>query len=122
LLSTNIRLRRLQTTDPVARILFKKVGKSLDNTAIKVASQEQKIRALEAEVDRLRPKKRKKVRIDPNTRFAQIEQIMQAKKELAKQLEPSEKVDGYVFEDMCLEWSIFDPPVDTERGGADGEN
>ncbi|EAQ92251.1 hypothetical protein CHGG_00486 [Chaetomium globosum CBS 148.51] len=92
LISTNVRLRRLQTIDPVARSLFKKVGKSLDNTAIKVASQEQKIRALEAEVDRLRPRKRKKVRMDPNTRFAQIEQIMQAKKALAKQLELSEKL------------------------------
>ena len=59
--------------------------------------------------------------MDPNTRFAQIEQIMQAKKALAKQLEPSEKVDGYVFEDMWLEWSIFDPPVDTKNGEADGE-
>ena len=62
------------------------------------------------------------VRIDPNTRFVQIEQIMQAKKALAKQLEPSETLDSYVFEDMCLEWSIFDPPVDTEKGGADGES
>ena len=94
----------------------------LDNTAIKVASQEQKIRALEAEVDRLRPTKRRKVRLDLNTRFTQIEQIMQAKKALAKQLEASEKVDGYIFEDMCLEWSIFDPPVDTEREGTDGED
>ena len=49
--------------------------------------------------------------MDPNTWFAQIEQIMQAKKALAKQLEPSEKVDRHVFENMCLKWSIFDPPV-----------
>ena len=55
--------------------------------------------------------------MDPNTRFAQIEQIMQAKKALAKQLEPSEKVDGYVFEDMCLEWSIFRPSCRYWKGG-----
>jgi hypothetical protein len=47
---------------------------------------------------------------------------MQAKKALTRQLEPSEKVDGYVFEDICLEWSIFDPPIDIEKGGVDGEN
>ena len=120
LVATNYRLKRLKAIDPVARTLFAKVGKSLDYTAIQLASQQQRIRALEAEVDRLKPRKKKKVRLDPNTRFAQIEQIMQAKKALAEELKPSEVVNSYVLEDMCLEWSIFDPPVDTENGGADG--
>jgi hypothetical protein len=42
---------------------------------------------------------------------------MQAKKALAEQLEPTDYIDNCVFEDMCLEWSIFDPPIDIEKGG-----
>ena len=49
--------------------------------------------------------------MDPNERFAGIEHIMQAKEELGKQLESTDIVDSYVFEEMCLEWSIFDPVV-----------
>ena len=64
-------------------------------------------------MDRLRPRKKKKVRLDPNERFAGIEYIMQAKKELGKQLKSSDVVNSYVFEEMCLEWSIFDPVIDS---------
>jgi len=71
---------------------------------------------LEAEVDRLRLRKRMKVRLDLNERFGGIEQIMKAKKELGKRLKASDVVNSYVFEEMCLEWSIFDPVVDSEKG------
>jgi len=57
-----------------------------------------------------------KVRLDPNERFGGIEQIMKAKKELGKRLKASDVVNSYVFEEMCLEWSIFDPVVDSEKG------
>ena len=53
------------------------------------------------------------VTLDPNERFAGIEQIMEAKRELGRQLEASDIVNNYVFEEMCLEWSIFDPAVDS---------
>lgn len=113
LVASNKAIRGLTAVDPIARLLFQKVGKSLDNKVVKLAGQEQKIRALEAEVDRLRPRKKKKVRLDPNERFAGIEQIMEAKRELGRQLEASDMANNYVFEEMCLEWSIFDPAVDS---------
>ena len=70
----------------------------------------------------MRPRKKKKVRLDPNTRFARINDIIWAKKELGKQLEPTDSGNSFIFEDMCMEWSIFDPPEDTVFEGADGEN
>ena len=83
-MASNKAIRGLTATNPIARLLFQKVGKSLDHQVVKLAGQEQRIRALEAEVDRLRPRKKRKVRLDPNERFAAIEQIIQAKKELGK--------------------------------------
>ncbi len=77
-------MRGLTAIDLVARLLFQKVGKSLDYQAVKLARQNQRMQALEAEVDRLRPKKRRKVRLDPNERFAGIEHVMRVKKELEK--------------------------------------
>ena len=114
-MASNKAIRGLTATDPIARLLFQKVGKSLDYQVVKLAGQEQRIRILEAEVDRLRPRKRMKVRLDPNERFGGIEQIMKAKKELGKRLKASDVVNSYVFEEMCLEWSIFDPVVDSEK-------
>lgn len=78
-----------------------------------MASQEERILALEAEHDRLRPRKKKKVRLDPNERFAGTEEVMKAKRELAKQLNAMDDGNSYVFEDMCFEWSIFDPVQDS---------
>ena len=57
-----------------------------------------------------------KVRLDPNERFSGIEQIIKAKKELGKRLKASDVVNSYVFKEMCLEWSIFDPVVDSGKG------
>ena len=70
----------------------------------------------------MKPRRRKKVRLDPNTRFARIADIMRAKKELGPQLEATATVNSFIYEDMCLEWSIFDPPEDTVFEGAGGEN
>ena len=81
-----------------------------------MAGQEQRIRILEAEVNRLRLRKRIKVRLDPNKRFGGIEQIMKAKKELGKRLKALDVVNSYVFEEIYLEWSIFDPVIDSKMG------
>ena len=94
----------------------------MDQSAVQVASCDQKTRSLEAEVERLRPRKKRKVRLDPNTRFARIGDIIRAKKELGKQLEPTDSGNSFIFEDMCIEWSIFDPSEDTVFEGAGGEN
>ena len=47
---------------------------------------------------------------------------MRAKKELGPQLQLTATVNSLIFEDLCHEWSIFDPPEDTVFEGAGGEN
>jgi hypothetical protein len=108
------KLHYIARTDPVIKTLFEKVGKSLDRSTVDQAVSRYKIRALEAEVERLRPRKKKKVANgDPNDRFINIEAIMQVKEKMASQLKATGTVE-YDFEDMCQEWSIFDPLVDVE--------
>ena len=56
-----------------------------------MARQAQRIKALEAEVKRLRPNKRKKVVPDPNERFVAIWQVGQVQAEVAEALEAEEE-------------------------------
>jgi hypothetical protein len=89
------------------RTLIQKITKALDAKNVDLAMQGQRIRSLEAQVKALQPRKKKKVKLDPNERFARIEQIMAAKKELQKNVEPQANLEGIRFEDVCFEWSIF---------------
>jgi 4-hydroxybenzoate polyprenyltransferase len=107
-------LQQLYRVDPVARVTFSKIARSLDNKAVQVAEYQQKIQALEAEVERLRPKKRKRVQTDLNERFATIADIIKAKKAAGKATMSEVVANSLVFEDMCFEWAISDPVVDSE--------
>ena len=49
-----------------------------------MAAQEERIKALEAQVEALWPKKRRKVKLSPNTRFASMEDIARTKIGLGK--------------------------------------
>lgn len=60
---------------PVDKIFLRKVGKAIDKKDFKFAVAKRRIEALEAEIDRLRRTKRRKVEIDPNTQFANIATI-----------------------------------------------
>lgn len=44
--------------------------------------------------------------MDPKDQFFHVEKIRQVKKELARQLKPSETVSKYVFEEMCVPASV----------------
>ena len=55
-------------------------------------------------IDNLRPRKRAKVREDPNSRFVRIDQIIETKKRLEKQFEParlSQLNRSVEFESLC---------------------
>lgn len=58
-----------------ARLLFRKVGTTLDRKNTKIADLEMKILLLEAQLEHYRPKKRKKVKPGPNDRFVGIKQV-----------------------------------------------
>jgi len=59
-------------------VLFKKIAKGLNDKDFIIAKQERKIQALEARVVQLEPRKRRKVRTSPNSKFANIEKIYKA--------------------------------------------
>ena len=59
-------------------MLFKKIAKGLNDKDFIIAKQERKIQALEARVVQLEPRKRRKVRTSPNSKFANIEKIYKA--------------------------------------------
>jgi hypothetical protein len=92
--------------NPEARLLFRKIGRSLDSKNMLLATQAAKIQALEAEVERWKPRKKQKVDMDPNKRFANIKSIMRTKERLASQLSARDLTTSYNFKDMCHEWSI----------------
>jgi 4-hydroxybenzoate polyprenyltransferase len=69
----------LGTADPTtARVLFRKVAKSLDNKDYVIAQHELRIKQLEARVLQLEPRKRRKVVTSPNSKFVDIEAIYKA--------------------------------------------
>ncbi|KAF5517530.1 putative RNA-directed DNA polymerase from transposon X-element [Colletotrichum aenigma] len=79
---------KLDTDEHTQRLLFRKVQKGFDEKAYQLAVAQRKIEALQAEVDASRVRKRKKVKMSPNSKFADIEAIRRAQIE-AGELESS---------------------------------
>ena len=75
---------------------------SLDHKAFQLAEHSRRIQRLEAEVEELRPRKRKKVAPeDLNKKFVTIENVIAMKENLAKTLEATKANTVFNFEDMC---------------------
>ena len=64
--------------NPTRRLLFKKITKAFDLKDITTVTQELKIQALQAQLEDLRPSKRRKVVVSPNSKFADIDAIREA--------------------------------------------
>ncbi|KAK1852830.1 transposase [Colletotrichum chrysophilum] len=79
---------KLDNDEHTQRLLFRKVQKGFDEKAYQLAVAQRKIEALQAEVDASRARKRKKVKMSPNSKFADIEAIRRAQIE-AGELESS---------------------------------
>jgi hypothetical protein len=68
------------------RAILRKAGKRIGQLVAQNAVSESKIHSLEAQLEELRgPKTRKRVVVDPNTKFANIDAIMKAMDEAAEQ-------------------------------------
>ena len=67
-----------------ARLLFRKVGKLLDLYTFEIAELRRKIEVLENQVEHLRPKKKKKVKLGPNELFGNIDAIHETHEKLQK--------------------------------------
>ena len=56
----------------------------MDTLVFKLVNQQETCKALEDQLQKLEPKRRRAVRADPNEKFVQIEQIMKVKEQAAK--------------------------------------
>ena len=63
-------------------MLFRKVSKAFDQKNLQIAQHEHRIKQLEARVLQLEPRKRRKVKASPNSRFVGIEAIYRAQNEV----------------------------------------
>ena len=71
-----VRLANLLEENTVTqRQLFRKVRKAFDRKDVQVAVLERQVEALQAQLEAARPRKRRKVDLSPNSRFATIEDI-----------------------------------------------
>nr|AER39694.1 transposase [Verticillium dahliae] len=70
------------------RLLFRKVRKGFEKKDYLIATQQRRIQVLEQQLGEARPRKKKKVRISPNSKFADIEAIHRA------QIEAGDKEDN----------------------------
>ena len=61
-----------------SRHLIRKISKGLDEKDYQLAVQEERIKALEAQLATLQPRKRKKVKLSPNSKFVDIRAIQKA--------------------------------------------
>src|SRR6266699_6912346 len=65
------------------RLLFQKLGKSIDNKNVDLASQEAQLQALKVHVNEAKVKKRRKVeRTDPNKKFATIADVRRTRMDM----------------------------------------
>ncbi|KAI1004150.1 hypothetical protein K3495_g4060 [Podosphaera aphanis] len=64
------------------RLHFRKIQKSFEEKDYQIAAAQQKIEALESQVEAGRARKRRRVQTDPNSKFADIESIRRAQIEV----------------------------------------
>ncbi|KAI1005418.1 hypothetical protein K3495_g2797 [Podosphaera aphanis] len=60
------------------RLHFRKIQKNFEEKDYQIAEAQQKIEALDAQVEAGRARKRRRVQTDPNSKFADIESICRA--------------------------------------------
>ncbi len=80
-------VRKFSASDkvmPSDRLFLRKVGKAMDEKDFELAACKRRIEALEAEIDRIKRSKRRKVEIDPNTTFASITTIREAQRAVGR--------------------------------------
>ncbi len=71
-------LTRLNEGSTTQRVLFRKVEKGWDNKDIDIADARKKIQNLEMKLEESRPKRRKRVYTNPNSKFVNIEAVKKA--------------------------------------------
>jgi len=81
---------------PTARLLFRKVSKAVDQRDFVITQHKRRIQQLEARVQQLEPRKRRKVRTSPNSKFVGIEAIKKAQIKAGDRQIEDEDSDGTI--------------------------
>ena len=68
---------------PTSQLLFRKIAKEIDSKNSEIASLQEEIVALKAQVAVFKPLKRKRVYKDPNKHFVNIQEIMETRAGMA---------------------------------------
>ena len=89
---------------PVARLRLRKIQKVLNIKNAEIALQHSEIKSLKAKIEIIKPRRRAKVHLAPNSLFANIEKIQQAR---AAVKGSEEEFNAYKQAYITFEWSIF---------------
>lgn len=81
---------QLDQPSSTQRLLFRKVKKGFEEKDYQLATLQSRVEVLEQQVEAIKPRKRKRVQISPNSKFTGIEAIYKA------QVEAGDKTDGTV--------------------------
>ncbi len=85
------------------RLLFRKIAKGFEEQESIIASHELRIQSLEVQLEKARPKKRRKVRTSPNSKFADIRAIQQTQREVNREDIEEEALDIASLSDSTLD-------------------
>ncbi|OAQ61378.1 transposase [Purpureocillium lilacinum] len=77
-----LQFNQLDDDVPTKRLLFRKITKGFDEKDGLLAKAQLQIQALETQLAAVKPKKRKRVETNPNSRFADIEAVRRAQAEV----------------------------------------
>ncbi|EAQ86387.1 hypothetical protein CHGG_07640 [Chaetomium globosum CBS 148.51] len=88
-------------TDNTVKISFDKIAKLADETTMEVLNLQLKLEAVEAQLERVKPEKKRKVKLDPNVKFATIVDIIKAKFEAGELVETSDALTDVVLQGHC---------------------
>jgi 4-hydroxybenzoate polyprenyltransferase len=96
--------QKLQNQDHLTqRLLFRKIVKGFEEQESVLANHELKIQSLEVQLEKARPKKRKKVKISPNSKFADIQAIQRTQNEVNRVEIEEEALDIDSLSDPTLD-------------------
>ncbi|KAK8120394.1 transposase [Apiospora kogelbergensis] len=89
----------LEENTVTQRQLFRKVRKAFDEKDVQVAALERQVEALQAQLETARPRKRRKVDLSPNSRFATIEDIQRTQMAIGEaEITSDEESDSEISE------------------------
>ena len=95
------KLREIFRTDNTVKISFDKIAKLVDEKTMEVLNLQLKLEAAEAQLERVRPKRKRKVKLDPNVKFATIVDIIKAKFEAGELVETLDALTNVVLQGHC---------------------